>query len=293
MVSSKFTVREFFERFPDDATCLRHLMDVRYGLKHACSKCGVESEFYPLTNRPAYSCGSCGNHVYPGAGTIFQDTRTSLQTWFYCIYLFVVTRHGVSGKEIERQVGCTYKTAWRIANRLRKHISSFQDFSLLQGHIEIDEAFVGGVRRGGKRGRGAGGKTVVVGLKERGGRMVAETAPDAKTKTLRDIVHKHVESGSKVSTDEYQAYKLLRRDGFDHKTVIHKYGEYARRDYGTGELISVNAVENFWNLFKNSVRSTHIHISPKYMNLYLGEFTFRANHREMKNAMFDLLISAF
>lgn len=292
MVSSKFTVREFFDRFPDDAACLRHLMDVRHGLTHICAKCGVESEFYPLTNRPAYSCGKCGDHVYPCAGTIFQDTRTSLQTWFYCIYLFVVTRHGVSGKEIQRQVGCTYKTAWRIANRLRQHISSFEDFSLLRGHIEIDEAYVGGVRKG-KRGRGAEGKTVVIGLKERGGRMVAKTAPDAKTKSLREIVTARVEPGSTISTDEYVAYALLERDGFNHKKVIHKYGEYARREYKTGELISVNAVENFWRLFKASVRSTHVHVSPKYMNQYLGEFTFRANHREMKNAMFDLLISAF
>jgi len=293
MVSSKLTVREFFQRFPDEETCLVHVMQVRYGLRHVCEVCGAEANFHRLTNRRAWSCGECGDHVYPCAGTIFEDTRTSLQTWFYCIYLFVITRHGVSGKEIQRQTGVTYKTAWRIANRLRRHMSAFRDFSLLQGHVEIDEAYVGGVRHGGKRGRGAPGKTVVIGLKERGGRIVAETAPDAKTETLRGIVHQNVEQGSTVHTDEYVAYTLLGREGFEHKKVMHKYGEYARRDYPSDTIISVNGVENFWKLFKDSVRSTHVSISSKYMDQYLGEFTFRANHREMKNAMFDLLISAF
>ncbi|MEQ1619694.1 MAG: IS1595 family transposase [Terricaulis sp.] len=293
MAKSKLTVREFFDRFPTEEACLEHVMKVRYGLRRVCDKCKIEATFHRLGKRPAYSCAVCGAHVYPCAGTVLQDTRTPLQMWFYAIYLFVVTRHGVSGKELERQLGVTYKTAWRMGQQIRKHICTLQDFSPLQGHIEIDEAYVGGVRRGGKRGRGAPGKTVVIGLKERGGRMVAETALDSTTPSLRAKVEQHVEPGSKISTDEYVAYSLLNREGFDHRTVKHKYGEYARRDRMTGELISVNAVENFWKLFKDSVRSTHIHVSGKYMDRYLGEFTFRANRREMGNAMFDLLVAAF
>ncbi len=111
---------EFFARFPSDDACLEHVMEVRYGLRHPCDKCLNLSTFHRLANRPAYSCAHCGHHVYPCAGTIFQDTRTPLQVWFYAIYLFIATRHGVSGKELQRTLGVTYKTAWRIGQQIRK-----------------------------------------------------------------------------------------------------------------------------------------------------------------------------
>src|SRR5579863_2963908 len=169
-----FSVREFFERFPNDDLCLEHVMEVRYGLRHPCEKCLNLSTFHRLSDRPAYSCAHCGHHVYPCAGTIFQDTRTSLQMWFYAIYLFVATRHGVSGKELQRTLGVTYKTAYRIGQQIRKLMIKADGFQLLKGHTEIDEAFIGGEHHGGKHGRGAENKTIVLGIKERGGRMVAE-----------------------------------------------------------------------------------------------------------------------
>ena len=98
-MADKFTVRDFFARFPSDDACLEHIMEVRYGLRHDCRKCGVNSTFHRMSERRAYACANCGDHIYPTAGTIFQDSRTSLQMWFYCIFLFVTTRHGVSGKE--------------------------------------------------------------------------------------------------------------------------------------------------------------------------------------------------
>ncbi len=115
----KLTVGEFFARFPDEEACLTHIMEVRYGLRHVCHACGVEGTFHKLTERRAFSCASCGDHVYPCAGTIFQDSRTPLRVWFYAIYLFVTTRHGVSGKELERSLGVTYKTAWRMGQQIR------------------------------------------------------------------------------------------------------------------------------------------------------------------------------
>ena len=114
-MSKKLTVQQFFARFPDDDACLKHVMDVRWGLKHICTACGVMATFHKIKGRKAYACAQCGDHVYPCAGTIFEDSRTSLVSWFYAIYLFVTTRHGVSGKELERTIGCTYKTAWRIS----------------------------------------------------------------------------------------------------------------------------------------------------------------------------------
>jgi transposase len=131
----KLTAEEFFARFPDEETCLTHIMEVRYGQRHICGACGVEGTFHKLANRRAFSCAHCGDHVYPTAGTIFQDTRTPLQVWFYAIYLFVTTRHGVSGKELERVLGVTYKTAWRMGQQIRQLMITADNFDVLRGHV--------------------------------------------------------------------------------------------------------------------------------------------------------------
>ena len=289
--SPAFNVREFFARFPNDDACLDHVMEVRYGMRHACEKCGVEATFHKITGRRAFSCASCGHHVYPCAGTIFEDSRTKLTLWFYAIYLFVTTRHGVSGKELQRQLGVTYKTAWRIGQQIRTLMASADGFEMLQGHVELDEAYVGG-HRPGKRGRGAAGKTVVFGMKERGGRMVTEVIPNVKKATLRDATLRNVEPGSTVSTDELMSYGLLTDDGYKHGQVQHGAKDFSHYDYRLDAMVHTNHVESFWRLFKKSIASTHIHVSPKYMQRYLSEFTFRQNHRAMTNGMFDLLIGA-
>jgi len=286
-----FSVREFIAAFPDDDTCLTRIMEVRYGLRRVCGKCGVEATFHKLTGRRAFSCAACGDHVYPCAGTVFQDSRTSLQVWFYAIYLFITTRHGVSGKELQRSLGVTYKTAWRMGQQIRKLMGSTQEFTMLKGHVELDEAYVGG-HRPGKRGRGAEGKTIVMGMAERGGKVAAQTIPDIKTETLRGVVLENVEKGSIVSTDELMSYGLLTGDGYRHGTVKHGELEWSYYDYRHDAVHNTNRVESFWRLFKKSVASTHIHISAKYADRYLGEFAFRSNHRAMGNAMFDLLIAA-
>lgn len=286
-----FSVREFFARFPDDDACLEHIMTVRYGMRHPCDKCLNLSTFHRLANRPAYSCAHCGHHIYPCAGTIFQDSRTPLQVWFYAIYLFVTTRHGVSGKELQRTLGVTYKTAWRMGHQIRELMGKADGFAMLQGHVELDEAYIGG-HRPGKRGRGAAGKTIVMGLKERGGPIETVVIPNVKKDTLRAVVADIVEPGSIVSTDELLSYGLLEGDGFRHGQVKHGAKEYAVYDDREDVTHHTNHVESFWNLFKASVRGTHIHISQQHMQRYLDEFTFRSNHREMVNGMFDLLIGA-
>ena len=291
-MSKKPSVQEFFQRFPSDDACLDHVMAVRFGSRGTCPTCKADATFHRLANRKAYSCSYCGHHIYPCAGTIFQDSRTSLQLWFYAIFLFVTTRHGVSGMELHRALGVTKKTGWRMGRQIRKLIASTDGFEKLAGHVELDEAYVGG-RRPGKRGRGAAGKTIIMGMAERGGRMKAEIVPNVQKATLRDVTLQNVEPGSTVSTDELMSYGLLTGDGYQHGTVNHSQKEYAYYDYRHKVTHHTNTVEGFWRLFKASVRGTHVHISAKYMDRYLNEFTFRANHREMKNAMFDLLIAAF
>jgi hypothetical protein len=190
----KLTVGDFFARFPTEDACLTHIMEVCYGLRHVCQACGVEGTFHKLTERRAFSCSSCGNHVYPCAGTIFQDSRTPLRVWFYAIYLFVTTRHGVSGKELERSLGVTYKTAWRMGQQIRLLMAKADGFKLMQGHVEMDEAYVGG-RHPGLLGRNQPKKAIVFGMVERGGRTVAETVPDLKQTTLSERVRRNVKAG--------------------------------------------------------------------------------------------------
>lgn len=288
----KLTVKEFFARFPDDDACLTHIMEVRHGLRHVCRACGVEGTFHKLTNRRAFSCSSCGDHVYPCVSTIFEDSRTPLQIWFYAIYLFVTTRHGVSGKELERTLGVTYKTAWRMGQQIRKLMGWAENFQQMQGHIEMDETMVGGYRAG-KRGRGAAGKTIVFGIVERdSGKVWAQKVDDARLETLRSAVTGKIKPGSTVSTDEHGGYNLLWREKMRHGRVNHSAKEYSRFDERTQQTHHTNTIEGFWRLFKDSIRSTHIHVSQKYMDRYVKEFTFRSNHRAMSNAMFDLLIAA-
>jgi transposase len=293
--SPEFSVREFFQRFPDDDACLAHIMQVRFGgTRFDCQSCGVvNASHHKLTKRRTFVCSACGHHVNPTANTILHDTRTPLVSWFYAMYLFCTTRHGVSGKELQRQLGVTYKTAYRIGQQIRDLTAKAQSFdALLSGHVELDEAYVGGRRSGGKRGRGAPGKTIVMGLASRDGNMKAVVIPDVKKDTLRAVVLDNVEAGSVVSTDELVSYNLLTGDGFTHGVVKHGAKEYAHYDYRSGETFHVNTVEGFWRLFKASIRSTHVQISGKHMQRYLSEFTFRASNRERVNGMFDLLVGA-
>ena len=291
--SPEFSVRDFFARFPDDDACLEHIMNVRFGGTFIdCPSCGVESKYHKLTKRRVFACPHCLHQIAPTANTVLHDTRTPLVSWFYAMYLFCTTRHGVSGKELQRQLGVTYKTAWRIGQQIRKLTELAEFDALLQGHVELDEAYVGGKRSGGKRGRGAPGKTIVMGLKQRDGAMKTVVIPNVKKTTLREIVNEQVEKGAIVSTDELFSYNLLTGDGYEHGTVQHGKKEYAHYDYRTGVNHHVNHVESFWRLFKTSISSTHVHVSEKYMQRYLNEFTFRSNHRNRVNGMFDLLVGA-
>lgn len=215
-------------------------------------------------------------------GTPFAKSRTPLQLWFYAIYLFTSTRHGVSAKELQRQLGVTYKTAWRMGHEIREHMADVDGEEPLSGHVEADEAYVGGKREG-KRGRGAEGKTIVFGMVERDGDLMVKVVPDAKTKTIQPII----EEGSTMHTDEWWAYKGLKRAGYEHQTVEHGAGEYANGN------CHVNTIEGYWSFLKNGIRSTHIHVSGNHLEKYAKEFEFRFNSRSNSSEMFPELISTY
>ena len=190
-MAHKYTFAQFKKQFPDDDACLLAIFRRRYGGKPTCPGCGVyESKFSRIAGRRAFACQWCGHHVYPCAGTEFEHSSTSLSLWFHAIYLMTSMRNGVSGKELQRTLGVTYKCAWRIGHQLRLLMAAraeSQTPSPMSGHIEVDETYVGG-KHPGTRGRGAKGKTIVFGMLERGGAIKAQVVPDWQGQEKRTVM---------------------------------------------------------------------------------------------------------
>lgn len=283
-MSKGFTIQDFFRKFPTDDHCLDHLMATRYGERLECPKCGKEGRFARLKKLPAYSCPSCGHHIHPMAGTPFERSRTPLQKWFYAMYLFTTTRNGVSAKEIQRQLGVTYKTAWRIGHEIRKYMGYVDGDAPLGGHrvVEIDEA-----RIGGKDEMGKDDKTVVLGMLERQGEIITRVVPNVREHSLMPHILTNVKPGTRIATDELRSYNDLRHNGYWHGTVKHRDGEYVRGD------VHVNSIEGFWSWLKRGINGTHVWVSAKHLPKYLAEFEYRFNLRKSPELMFDLLILAF
>ncbi len=283
------TVQDFFNRFATDDACLEHLMMLRFGNPLYCPKCGAEGQFAKLKKLPAYACPTCGHHIHPMVGTPFERSRTPLQKWFYAMYLFTTSRHGVPAKELQRQLGVTYKTAWRMGHEIRKYMGDVDGIPPMTGHVEVDETYVGGRRPKikGFTGRGAKGKTVVFGILERGGDLYTEVVPNAAGKSLIPPIVRHVPKGTRISSDEWAPYRVLPSLGYKHDTVEHRAKEYARGD------VHVNTLEGFWSMLKRSIRGTHIHVSRKHLPKYLGEFEFRWNLRHAPETMFARLLMSF
>lgn len=285
-MAKSLTIQDFFNRFPTNDACIAHLFELRFGAGFACPKCGEIGKFRKLAKQPAYTC-NCGNHVHPMVGTIFQDTHTPLAKWFYGVYLFTTSRHGVPAKELQRQLGVSYPTAFRMAHLIRQHMAKVDGDDPLDGHVEIDETMVGGVRTGGKRGRGAPGKTVVLDMVERQGDVMTKVVPNVRQATLVPHIVANVTKGATVSTDELRSYAKLAGLGYDHGAVNHSKNIWVNGKHHT------NGIEGFWSLVKRSISGTHVHVSRKHLSKYLGEFEFRWNSRHEPSAMFPALMAGF
>lgn len=248
----------------------------------ACPKCATIARFYRLKKRKSYECGDCSYQIYPMAGTIFEGSTTSLSLWFYAIYLFSVSKNGVSAKELGRSLGVTYKCAWRIGHKIREAMIDNSGY-LMSGVIEVDEALIGGKERGGKRGWGAGRKTCLVGIIERGGKVKITPVTSRNRETIFPLINQNVEKGSIINTDEFRGYNTLQEEGYEHRKVIHSRYQWAMGDDHT------NSIEGYWSNLKKSILGTHTYVSQKHLSKYLAEFDFRHNHRKNIN-MFEAIL---
>lgn len=284
MSNKPITLNQFKALYPDDDACLEHLMRVRYGNRHACSKCKREAHYYRVKKRRSYECEHCGHQVYPTAGTPFEKTRTNLTSWFHAMFMFCETRNGVAAKVLQRQLGVTYKTAWRMGHEIRKYMGEVDGDAPLGGSgpgapiVEADKTFLGGVRSE---------KTIVLGMVERGGEVITRIVDSKHREEIVPHLMKNIRDGSKVATDEGGAFKNLWRLGFQHGSVNHKAKEYVRGPVHT------NTIEAFWGNLKRGINGTYVHVSKKHLEKYLWEFEFRHNLRKNPELMFRVLLLAF
>lgn len=273
----RYTIRDFEAQFPDDATCLEWLRQFLYPEGVHCDKCNRVTKHHRVVSRPSYSCDHCGHHVHPTAGTIFHKSTTPLRLWFYAIYLMSSSRCGISAKHLERELGVTYKTAWRMFKQIRTMLNDETPFDG-DRPVEIDETFHGGIRKMGK-GRKLNGdkrKVPVLGMVERKGRAVARTIEAARSREVLPLIKKFVMPISTVFTDESRIYDgvgYMQDTCHTHKRINHSKDVYVMGDTHT------NSVEGLWSLVKNNIRGAHHSVSAKYLQMYLDEICFRYNRR--------------
>ena len=285
--------------FPDDAACLDWLWRTRYsddGQHAMCSRCESTTRFRKYETkqqRQSWTCTQCGLHVHPTAGTIYHKSSTSLQLWFYAMYLMTSTRCGISAKQIERELGVTYKTAWRMCHLIRRELMP-QETAALSGEVEMDETFVGGKPRLADRVRKADGsfkkgkvgkkKAMVFGAVERGGKVRAIVLAEGQRDTIGTYARKMVLPESTVFTDEYVGYNKVGTEFAAHHRIRHAENVYVSGDVHT------QTIEGFWALVKNGIRGVYHSVSAKHLQTYLNEYTWRYNHRHDGASMFLTVI---
>ena len=280
-MKTHYSIRDFKRDFPTDEACL----DLIFSTLHS-RKCSCGGTYHLRKGRKQYQCSKCRFHIAPTAGTIFHKSDTPLTLWFHAIWVFSNAKSGISAKEMERQLGVTYKTAWRFLNLIRKALE--QGVDKLKGDIEMDEAYFGGRKKAGKDNKRLGealkAKGVMMGAFQRKGELRVKVTPDATSYSIDRFLDKNVEKdGTRLMTDASNRYKSVAY-GFDRQMVNHSKKVFARGD------VHINHIESFWAHIKRSIKGTHKVISKRYLQNYLDGFVFHYNNRGNDNVRFSALL---
>jgi transposase-like protein len=284
------TLCEVLKEFGNDESCRDYLEALRWPDKITCPRCD-SAKISRVYDRKVFDCDSCRYQFSVLAGTIFQDTKLPLPTWFATVYLMCESKKGISANQVNRMMGGSYKTAWYLCHRIRAAMSSAsEDRPKLGGTIEVDETFVGGIQRGHqhKPGHPQCKKEVVIGIRQRGGELRFFHAEDVKSGTLAKYIKENIAHDVDViMTDEYGAYpSAIAKAGVftEHKTIKHKAKIYVDGDVHT------NTVESAFSLLKRGIVGTWHRISAKHLSAYLDEMEFRFNNRSNPYLFRDTLM---
>jgi transposase-like protein len=288
MSKSTISTFELFNLIPDAETARLYLESRLWPNGVTCPTCAGRER---ITNRKGdfYRCNVCETTFTVRTGTIFERSHVPLHKWIYAMYLVVTARKGISSMQLAKEIGVTQKTAWFMLQRLREACSGKMD--KLSGLVEVDECFVGGKEANKhewkklRAGRGSVGKTAVVGLRERGGRVIAYPVENTDKEALQGAVLDNVEIGSQVMTDEASGYQGMDGLFYSHEKVNHGAGEYKRN------AVHTNGIESVWALLKRGIYGTWHHISAKHTGRYVNEVTFRLNAGNVARHTFERLDS--
>lgn len=277
----KYSLRNLKKDFPDDAACTSFIFDALHSRKCSCG-----GTYKLLKQRRQFQCSQCRYQIAPTLGTIFQKSPTPLTMWFHAVWVFSNAKSGISAKELERQLGVTYKTAWRMLRLIREQLG--QSGEKLHGDVEMDETFFGGRGKAGKNNKNQhdvmAAKSVIIGANERGKEMRAEVSSDAQAWTIGKFLKKNVDpTDTRLFTDESNRYDKVAKQ-YARQSVNHSKHEYAR-----GEA-HVNNLESFWSHVKRSVKGTHKSISKQHLQSYLDGFVWHYNNRHNDNQRFSSLL---